>query len=169
MVHHVWGGKLPNKPGEPLRVLLAGGGTGMETVGLAQELLSAGLVSSELVHFDLSAASIKMAKKALEVCSGLPGLGRLKNMVRFVQGTILDMEVHKLGKFHYIRSVGVLHHLPDPLKGLKAITTHLAPQGGLGIMLYATYGRTGVYDVQVLLSSAPSTNPDLVSWYKPLM
>jgi len=141
MAHHVWGGLLPTGHGEPLRVLLAGGGTGMETVGLAQELHAAGLGSARLVHFDLSSASIALARRSLEVCQRvLPGQPPLLSMVRFVQGSLLEMDQHQIGKFHYIRSVGVLHHLPDPLAGLRSLVNHLAPRGGLGIMVYAKYG-----------------------------
>jgi hypothetical protein len=42
----------------------------------------------------------------------------------------------------------VLHHLPDPLAGLRALRAALAPGGGLGFMVYAPYGRSGVYPLQ---------------------
>jgi hypothetical protein len=42
----------------------------------------------------------------------------------------------------------VLHHLPDPAEGLAALLAVLAPGGGMGLMLYAPHGRTGVYMVQ---------------------
>ncbi|MEE3753669.1 class I SAM-dependent methyltransferase [Mycobacterium intracellulare] len=46
--------------------------------------------------------------------------------------------------FDLIVSTGVLHHLADPLAGLKALGGCLRRDGALGVMLYAKYGRIGV-------------------------
>ncbi len=46
--------------------------------------------------------------------------------------------------FDLIVSTGVLHHLADPSAGLKALAVCLRPDGVLGVMLYARYGRIGV-------------------------
>ena len=43
---------------------------------------------------------------------------------------------------------GVLHHLPDPDRGLKALHDVLAPDGAMHLMVYAPYGRAGVYLLQ---------------------
>jgi SAM-dependent methyltransferase len=54
-------------------------------------------------------------------------------------------EVSALGRdFDLIVSSGVLHHLADPLAGLKALAECLRTDGALGVMLYAKYGRFGV-------------------------
>jgi hypothetical protein len=45
------------------------------------------------------------------------------------------------GEFGLIDSFGVLHHLEDPLAGLKALERHLVPGGILRIMLYSRYAR----------------------------
>jgi SAM-dependent methyltransferase len=45
------------------------------------------------------------------------------------------------GKFGLIDSFGVLHHLKDPLAGLKELERLLAPGGILRIMLYSRYAR----------------------------
>jgi SAM-dependent methyltransferase len=58
-------------------------------------------------------------------------------------------EVHTLGQdFDFIEVSGVLHHLPDPLLGLKALGRVLRPDGTIAIMVYGQYGRTGVYMLQ---------------------
>ena len=55
------------------------------------------------------------------------------------------------GPFDYIDCCGVLHHLDDPAAGLRALAAALAPGGGIGIMVYAPHGRTGVYPMQEAL------------------
>ena len=50
--------------------------------------------------------------------------------------------------FDLIVSSGVLHHLADPLEGLRSLAGVLRPEGVIGIMLYATYGRLGVEMLQ---------------------
>jgi SAM-dependent methyltransferase len=46
--------------------------------------------------------------------------------------------------FDLVVSTGVLHHMADPLAGMKALAGCLRPDGALGVMLYARYGRFGV-------------------------
>ncbi len=45
------------------------------------------------------------------------------------------------GSFGLIDSFGVLHHLEDPLAGLKALEKRLVPGGILRIMVYSRYAR----------------------------
>jgi SAM-dependent methyltransferase len=54
-------------------------------------------------------------------------------------------EVSALGRdFDLIVCSGVLHHMADPLTGLKALGECLRRDGALAAMLYAKYGRIGV-------------------------
>jgi SAM-dependent methyltransferase len=54
-----------------------------------------------------------------------------------------------LGKtFDQIVCTGVLHHLPDPAVGLRALRSVLEPHGALHLMVYAPYGRSGIYMLQ---------------------
>lgn len=64
-----------------------------------------------------------------------------------------NLELHRLSiealpelgrDFDLIVSTGVLHHLADPQAGLKALACCLRPDGVIGLMLYARYGRMGV-------------------------
>jgi SAM-dependent methyltransferase len=50
--------------------------------------------------------------------------------------------------FDQIVCTGVLHHLPDPDAGLSALRAVLAPEGAMNVMLYAPYGRAGIYMLQ---------------------
>ena len=51
-------------------------------------------------------------------------------------------------RFDYIVCTGVLHHLVDPDKGLRALRSVLSSDGAMYLMVYAPYGRAGVYMIQ---------------------
>lgn len=51
-------------------------------------------------------------------------------------------------RFDLIICTGVLHHLVDPDAGLRALRSVLKPEGAMYLMVYAPYGRTGVYMIQ---------------------
>ena len=58
-------------------------------------------------------------------------------------------QIAKLGaRFDQIICTGVLHHLSDPEAGLRALREVLEPDGALHLMVYAPYGRTGIYMMQ---------------------
>jgi len=58
-------------------------------------------------------------------------------------------EVGELGRvFDQIVCTGVLHHLPDPELGLRALCDILTPNGAIHVMVYARYGRAGIYMMQ---------------------
>jgi SAM-dependent methyltransferase len=65
---------------------------------------------------------------------------------RFLTGNLL--QAPELGPFDYIDCCGVLHHLADPDAGFRAVGEALSPEGGIGLMVYAPLGRTGVYPLQ---------------------
>ena len=50
--------------------------------------------------------------------------------------------------FDLIICTGVLHHLVDPDAGLRALRSVSKPDGALNLMVYAPYGRDGVYMIQ---------------------
>jgi SAM-dependent methyltransferase len=55
-------------------------------------------------------------------------------------------QVEELGQiFDQIVCTGVLHHLRDPDTGLRSLRNVLAPNGAMHLMVYATYGRAGIY------------------------
>jgi SAM-dependent methyltransferase len=57
--------------------------------------------------------------------------------------------IGELGEtFDQIVCTGVLHHLSDPDAGLRALRNVLAVSGAMHIMVYAPYGRAGIYMMQ---------------------
>jgi SAM-dependent methyltransferase len=58
-------------------------------------------------------------------------------------------EVRELGQtFDEIVCTGVLHHLPDPDVGLRALRGVLGRDGAIHVMVYGTYGRCGISMMQ---------------------
>ncbi|HEY2852474.1 MAG TPA: class I SAM-dependent methyltransferase [Gemmatimonadaceae bacterium] len=51
-------------------------------------------------------------------------------------------------RFDQIVCTGVLHHLADPAVGLRVLRELLEPDGAMLLMLYAPYGRAGIYMMQ---------------------
>ncbi len=128
---------------QPLRALVAGGGTGDGAIMLAQQLATAGR-PGRVAYLDRSTAAHGVAQ-ARAAARGLS--------LDWHTGSLLDLATSGLGPFDYIDCCGVLHHLPDPAAGLRALLSVLAPGGGLGLMVYAPHGRTGVYMLQDALRS----------------
>ena len=141
MDHWLWGGARDWS--RPLRALVAGGGTGDALIQLAQLLTDAGR-PYEITYLDLSEASRRIAEKRAKV--------RKLQGITFVTGSLLNAAAH--GPFDYIDCCGVLHHLDDPQAGFDALSGALAPDGGMGLMVYAPHGRSGVYPLQAAFGAA---------------
>jgi SAM-dependent methyltransferase len=139
--HYCFGGKQGFQAG--FRVLVAGGGTGDATIFLAEQLRA---TNAEIVHLDLSAASIELARQRARI--------RKLTNIRWVHDSILNIPQLDLGRFDYINCSGVLHHLADPDAGLRALKSVLASHGAIALMVYGAIGRTGVYHMQQLLRLA---------------
>lgn len=133
---------------KPFKALVAGGGTGDALIQMAQVLTTAGK-PYEITYLDLSGHAREIAE-ARAAARGLEG-------IRFVTGSLLDAP--EMGEFDYIDCCGVLHHLPEPQAGFDALARAVSDEGGMGLMVYAPYGRSGVYPLQEafreLLSGAP--------------
>ncbi|MFT9440330.1 MAG: class I SAM-dependent methyltransferase [Acetobacter papayae] len=144
----VFGAQRPTS--RPLRALVAGCGTGDGAIMLATHLARAQR-PGEVICLDRSKAALAIAQARADV--------RQLTNIRFIEGSLLELPALELSLFDYIDCCGVLHHLPDPDSTLTALEAMLAPGGGMGLMVYAPYGRTGVYMVQDALGSlAPVTD-----------
>lgn len=94
---------------------------------------------SRVVGIDLSATSIAHSCE-LQREHGLDNL------------ELHQLPIERAGElgesFHHIVCTGVLHHLADPDAGLRALRDVLRADGAMHLMLYAPYGRAGVYLLQ---------------------
>lgn len=122
------------------RALVAGGGTGDATIFLAEQLRD---TNAEIVHLDMSHASILLAQQRAKI--------RGLSNITWVHYSLMSLPALGLGQFDYINCSGVLHHLADPDLGLRVLRSALKPDGAIGLMLYATTGRAGVYQMQALM------------------
>jgi SAM-dependent methyltransferase len=138
----------------PFRALVAGGGTGDAAILLAQKLADRNC-PAEIHYLDLSLASRRIAEARAKV--------RGLSNIRFHTGSLLDLPRLDLGRFDYIDCCGVLHHLADPAAGLASLAAVMAPDGGMGLMLYGALGRSGVYEAQSMLKALGSANEPLSS------
>ncbi|MBO6836803.1 MAG: class I SAM-dependent methyltransferase, partial [Alphaproteobacteria bacterium] len=139
LTHWLFAGRLPQD--RPFRVLVAGGGSGDALTMLAQQTADAG-IDADIHYVDLSEATRKIAEARIAARG-------LTERVTFRTGSLLAAA--EWGPFDYIDCCGVLHHLPVPQDGFRALAAALAPQGGMGVMVYGETGRTGVYETQAAL------------------
>ncbi|MGC1381756.1 MAG: methyltransferase [Candidatus Baltobacteraceae bacterium] len=124
-------------PGEPYRddrsILVGGCGTTQAAHYAAR------WPHAKVVGIDVSAKSLAFAAEL-----------KRKYALDNLELHVLEVErAAELGEtFEHVVCTGVLHHLPDPDAGLRALHDVLAPGGALNVMVYAPYGRAGVYMLQ---------------------
>ncbi|XFA72504.1 class I SAM-dependent methyltransferase [Thermosynechococcaceae cyanobacterium Okahandja] len=108
-------------------ILDAGCGTGVGTEYLAHLNPHARITAIDLSEGALEIAQERCRRSA--ACN-----------VQFQHRSLYD--VAELGQiFDMINCVGVLHHLPDPQRGIQALAEVLAPGGILHIFVYGELGR----------------------------
>jgi SAM-dependent methyltransferase len=118
-------GQKPHK--QDIRILDAGCGTGVGT-----EYLVHLNPQAQVTGIDLSAGALAVAKERCQRSGA--------NRVQFHHLSLYDA-AELPGEFDLINCVGVLHHLPDPVRGIKALAAKLAAGGLMHIFVYAELGR----------------------------
>jgi SAM-dependent methyltransferase len=99
-----------------------------------------------LCHPDARVVGIDVSPTSLEHTETLK---RKYNLTNLVTRHLPIENVAELDeRFDLIVCTGVLHHLADPDAGLRALRSVLRPEGAMDLMVYATYGRTGIYMLQ---------------------
>lgn len=117
-------------PEGPLRILVAGCGTGQESLSVACRYPDA-----RVLAVDLSRASLGRAAR-------LARQHHLHN-IEFAQADLLSLGCLEQ-RFHLVECGGVLHHLADPLAGWRVLTGLLLPRAFMKIGLYAARGRSEI-------------------------
>jgi SAM-dependent methyltransferase len=146
-----------------LRVLVAGCGTAQAAKHALRQ------PDSHIVGIDFSAESVRHTEA-------------LKRKYNLTNLEVCQLPIERVGelnrRFDQIVCTGVLHHLPEPEAGLRALREVLEPDGAMHLMVYAAYGRAGVYllqdycrrlgvdytdkeirDLAVTLTALPQTHP----------
>jgi SAM-dependent methyltransferase len=128
--HLVW-------PGRPYRedssILIAGCGTSQA----AKHALR--WPAAQVTAIDVSATSVGYTQE----------LRRKHNLTNLWVNQLPIDRINELKmNFDHIVCTGVLHHLKDPDAGLAALRSVLKPDGAMHLMVYAPYGRTGIYMLQ---------------------
>jgi SAM-dependent methyltransferase len=124
-------------PGSPyradLKILVAGCGTWQAA-------------KYALCHPDAQVVGIDVSATSIAHTDTLKQQYRLSNLE--IRQLPLEQVPELQRQFDLIVSTGVIHHLADPDAGLRALAGVLEPKGALYLMVYAPYGRTGIYMLQ---------------------
>ncbi len=118
---------------EVIRILDAGCGTGVGTDYLVHLNPEA-----QVTAIDLSSGALTVARERCQRSGA--------DRVDFHHLSIYDVGQLE-GEFDWINCVGVLHHLPDPKRGIQALASKLAPGGLIHIFVYGELGR---WEVQLM-------------------
>jgi SAM-dependent methyltransferase len=130
MVHRMW---PTDQPPQHQEILVAGCGTSQAARHALRE------PEARVTAIDVSETSLRHTRDL-----------KLKYELGNLDLHQLPIErVEELGlSFDQVVCTGVLHHLPDPDLGLRALREVLRPQGAMNLMVYAPYGRAGIYMMQ---------------------
>ncbi len=115
-------------------ILIAGCGTGQHSIGTASRFSNCNVTA-----VDLSLASLAYAKRKTSELEF--------DNLEYLQADILHL--HQIGKeFDIIESVGVLHHMDEPMAGWKVIVDLLKSGGLMKIGLYSELARHHIVKVR---------------------
>ena len=124
-------------PAKPYRedrsILIAGCGTSQAAKHASR------WPAAQVTGIDFSATSVRCTEE-------------LKRKYNLSNLQVYELPIERVSEletmFDQIVCTGVLHHLADPDAGLGALRGVLKPDGAMHLMVYAPYGRTGIYMLQ---------------------
>ncbi|SMF43509.1 Tetratricopeptide repeat-containing protein [Azospirillum oryzae] len=115
---------------EAPEVLVAGCGTGREAVWAASTLKNAKVLAVDLSRRSLAYATRQSRRLGLK-------------SIEFAQADLLELGTLDR-RFDVIHSVGVLHHMEDPMAGLRVLRGLLRPHGVMEVGFYSAAARRPV-------------------------
>ena len=130
-------------------ILVAGCGTGQHSIGTASRFSGC-----QVTAVDLSLTSLAYAKRMTTEL----GIANLE----YLQADILRLNQLKQ-KFDIIESVGVLHHMDEPMVGWGILTDLLKPSGLMKIGLYSELARQHITEVrkEITLQKVGTSEADI--------
>jgi 2-polyprenyl-3-methyl-5-hydroxy-6-metoxy-1,4-benzoquinol methylase len=123
---------------ESPEVLIAGCGTGQQSLLAASRYAKANILAVDLSRASLAYAQRKTNEHGIET-------------IDYAQADILAL-CNLKRDFDLIESVGVLHHLDDPLAGWRVLTDLLRPGGLMKVGLYSEAARVDVVAARALVA-----------------
>ena len=128
--HLLW----PDKPyTEERTILVAGCGTSQAAKHAAR------CPAGRVIGIDFSATSVRHTED-------------LRRKYALTNLEVHQLPIDRIGDlkmtFDEIVCTGVLHHLADPEAALRVLRDVLNPDGAMHLMVYAPYGRAGIYMLQ---------------------
>jgi len=125
--------------GETIDVLIAGCGTGQQSIGMTRLLKGA-----RVLAVDLSVSSLSYAQRKTQELD--------LTSIEYAQADLLE-----LGSFdrHFdvIASVGVLHHLADPFAGWRVLLSLLRPGGFMNLGFYSEVARRDIVKAKAFIAA----------------
>jgi 2-polyprenyl-3-methyl-5-hydroxy-6-metoxy-1,4-benzoquinol methylase len=138
-------------------ILVAGCGTGQHSTETASTFSDC-----QVTAIDLSLASLAYAKRKTTE------LGIIN--LEYLQADILNLNQLKQ-KFDIIESVGVLHHMDEPMTGWRVLTDLLKPGGLMKIGLYSELARQHIAEVrkEITLQKVGKSEADIKKFRQSLI
>ena len=137
-------GSVDNLATNP-HILIAGCGTGQQALVAATRFSQ-----SKVLAIDLSLSSLSYAiRKTREL-----GVGNID----YMQADILSLAALD-AQFDLIESLGVLHHMAEPMAGWKVLASKLKPGGCMKIGLYSELARRSVVAAREAIADLDLSSP----------
>jgi len=128
----------PTGPLDAVDILVAGCGTGQHPIETAQRFRGARVLAVDLSRASLAYATRKTREMGL-------------TSIEYAQADLLELGSLER-RFDVIESVGVLHHLAEPLAGWRVLLSLLRPGGFMRLGFYSEVARRDIVQARNLIA-----------------